>query len=378
LEDIWFQSALWIGLALAAALISLRLGIAVAMIEIVVGAVAGNLIGLEATEWVIYLAAVGAVLLTFLAGAEIDPVIFRRNMGACFAMGTLSFVVPYVGVLLFARYALGWSWPEAQIAGLAMSTTSVAVVYAVIVESGLNASVLGKIILAGCFITDVATVLVLGIVFAEYDMALVAFGVATAAALILLPRFVPRLFAAIGGRVSEIEIKFLLLTLFLLGGLAASAEVEAILPAYAVGMVLAPYMLEHHDLARRVRVIAFTMFTPFFFLKAGSLVEARVLIDAAGLFLIFLALKMALKFAGVIPPMVAAGFSRKDSMFTALLMSSGLTFGSIVSLFGLEQGIIDREQYTVLVTAVIASGLVPTVIAQIWFQPETPRGQIPG
>lgn len=372
MEDIWFQSALWIGLALLAALISIRLGIAVAMIELVIGAVAGNLIGLTAADWVIYLASVGAVLLTFLAGAEIDPVVFRRNMRTCFAMGFLSFLVPYLGVLAFAKLVLGWSWPEAQIAGLAMSTTSVAVVYAVIVESGLNATVLGKIILAGCFITDVSTVLVLGIVFAEYDAALVAFGVATAAALFLLPRTVPRLFSAIGGRVSEPEIKFLLLALFLLAGFASAAEVEAILPAYAVGMVLAPYLLDHPELAHRVRAIAFTMFTPFFFLNAGSLIDASVLVDAAGLFLAFLVLKMVLKSAGIALPMLAADFSPKEVTFTALLMSSGLAFGSIVSLFGLEHGIIDREQYTVLVTAVIASGLVPTVIAQIWFQPEAP------
>ncbi len=372
MDDIWFQSALWIGLALAAALISIRLGIAVAMIEIVIGAVAGNVIGLEATEWVIYLASVGAVMLTFLAGAEIDPVIFRRNLPTCLGMGILSFLVPYLGVLAFARYGLGWSWPEAQIAALAMSTTSVAVVYAVIVESGLNSSFLGKIILAGCFITDVATVLTLGIVFAAYDLALVAFGVATAVALILLPRFVPRLFSAVGGRVSEIEIKFLLLALFLLGGIAAAAEIEAILPAYAVGMVLAPYLLSHGDLARRFRVIAFTMFTPFFFLNAGALVEFSVLAEAFWLFAIFLGLKMILKFMGVIPPMRLSGYSVRHCVFTALVMSSGLTFGSIVALFGLEHGVITREQYSVLVAAVIASGLVPTIIAQIWFQPERP------
>ena len=372
MEDVWFQSALWIGLALLAALISMRLGIAVAMIELVVGAVAGNVIGLTAAEWVVYLAAVGAVLLTFLAGAEIDPAVFRRNLGTCFSMGFLSFVVPYAGVLAFARFVLEWSWPEAQIAGLAMSTTSVAVVYSVIVESGLNATVLGKIILAGCFITDVSTVVTLGVVFAQYDAALVAFGVATAAALFVLPRTVPGLFRIIGGRLSEPETKFLLLALFLLAGFASAADVEAILPAYAVGMVMAPYLLGHAELAHRIRSMAFTMFTPFFFLNAGALMEVRVLVDAAGLFAAFLVLKMVLKSAGVAAPMLAADFTPREVTFTALLMSSGLAFGSIVSLFGFEHGVIDRDQYTVLVAAVIASGLVPTVIAQMWFQPEAP------
>jgi len=372
MDDIWFQSALWIGLALLATLISMRLAIAVAMIELVVGAVAGNTIGLTATDWVIFLASFGAVLLTLLAGAEIDPVVFRQHRRTCLSVGLLSFVVPYAGVLVFARFALGWSWPEAQIAGLAMSTTSVAVVYAVIVETGLNASLLGKIILAACFITDVGTVITLGVIFANYSVALAAFGAMLAAAVWLLPRAVPPLFSRIGGHIGEPEIKFLLLTLAVLAGFAHAAEVEAILPAYVVGMVLAPYLLAHHALALRIRSIAFTFFTPFFFLKAGSLIDVRVLFEAAGLFSVFLGLKMAFKFMGIMPSMRAAGFGTRDCVFTSLIMSSGLAFGSIVSLFGLENGIISGEQYTVLVTAVIASGLVPTVIAQKFFQPAAP------
>jgi hypothetical protein len=59
-------------------------------------------------------------------------------------------------------------------------------------------------------------------------------------------------------------------------------------------------------------------------------------------------------------------------MYTTLMMSTGLTFGSISALFGLTNGIIDQDQYTVLVTAVIGSAVVPTLIAQKWFQPELP------
>ncbi len=51
------------------------------------------------------------------------------------------------------------------------------------------------------------------------------------------------------------------------------------------------------------------------------------------------------------------------------MMSTGLTFGTISSLYGLTNGIIDQEQYTILVTAVIGSAVIPTLIAQRWFQP---------
>jgi Kef-type K+ transport system membrane component KefB len=77
--------------------------------------------------------------------------------------------------LAYAHYLLGWSWPEAQIAAIALSTTSVAVVYAVMVETGFNRTEIGKIILAGCFVNDVGTVLALGVVFANYNVWLALF-----------------------------------------------------------------------------------------------------------------------------------------------------------------------------------------------------------
>jgi Kef-type K+ transport system membrane component KefB len=370
MDDIWFTSAIWIGLALLASLISIRVALSVALVEIVVGAVAGNLIDLSTTEWINYLAAVGAVLLTFLAGAEIDPQVIRRNLASTMAIGAVGFLAPYLGVLAYALYVLHWPWDQAQIAGIALSTTSVAVVYAVMIETGYNRTELGKIILAGCFINDVGTVLALGLVFANYDFWLALFAVATGIALWLLPKVVPWFFKRVGNRVSEPETKFILLALFALGGLAATAKSEAVLPAYLVGMVLAPFFLADRVLATRIRVMAFTLLTPFYFLKAGSLVKAETLISAAGLICVFLAVKMATKFAGIWPITHAFKFDRREGMYTTLLMSTGLTFGSISALFGYTNGIIDQDQYTVLVTAVIGSAVVPTLIAQRWFQPE--------
>jgi len=368
MEAIWFQSAIWIGLALVATLISIRIALSVALVEIVVGAIAGNLFDLSTTDWVNYLAAVGAVLLTFLAGAEIDPTVIRRNLRTTLAIGGVSFLAPYLGVFAYALYVLNWSWEQAQIAGIALSTTSVAVVYAVMVETGYNRLELGKIILAACFLTDLGTVLALGIVFANYNLWLALFAVATGAALWLLPRFVPWFFARVGNRISEPETKFILLVLFARGGLSAMAKSEAVLPAYLVGMVLAPFFLADHVLASRIRVMTFTLLTPFYFLKAGSLVKFDTVVAAAGLIGIFLALKMATKFA-IWPITRAFRFNGRAGMYTTLLMSTGLTFGSISALFGYNNGIIDQDQYTVLVAAVILSAVVPTLIAQRWFQP---------
>ena len=370
MENVWFQSALWIGLALIAALVSIRIKISVALVEIVIGALAGNSLGLITTDWINYLAGVGAILLTFLAGAEIDPEVIRKHFWSSTTIGVMGFFAPYFGVLLFTRYLCGWPWPQAQIAGISLSTTSVAVTYAVMLETGFNRTEMGKIILAACFINDIGTVLALGIIFANYNLWLVLFMVVTALAMWLLPKFVPWYFAKVGSRISEPETKFILLVLFFLGGLGNMAKSEAVLPAYLIGMVLAPFFLKERVLAQRMRVIAFTLLTPFYFLKAGSLVKFETVISAIGLIALLLGAKMVTKFIGIWPLTKGFRFEKKEGMYTTLMMCTGLTFGSISALFGLTNGIIDQDQYTILVTAVIGSAVVPTLIAQKFFQPE--------
>jgi Kef-type K+ transport system membrane component KefB len=365
----WLASAVWLGLALLASIISIRVAVSVALIEIMVGTVAGNVIGLDLTDWVNFLAGFGAILLTFLAGTEIDSRVIRKHFRSSMSIGIVGFLAPYLGVLLYAHYVVGWSWPQAQIAGISLSTTSVAVVYAVMVETGFNKTEIGKIILAACFVNDLGTVLALGVVFAHFDLWLALFGAVTAIALWLLPRFAPWFFGKVGHRVSEPETKFISLVLLGLGGLASIAGSEAVLPAYLVGMALATPFLADPELPHRMRIIAFTILTPFYFLKAGSLVDFHAVIAATGLIAIFLAIKMATKFVGILPLTKAFRFEAREGMYTTLLMSTGLTFGTISALFGLTNQIIDQRQYTILVTAVIGSAVVPTLIAQRWFQP---------
>jgi Kef-type K+ transport system membrane component KefB len=369
MENIWFQSALWMALALTAAICSLFVTISAALFEIVVGAVAGNTLGLPLTDWINYIASFGAIVLTFLAGTDIDPHVVKRNFGSSVTIGLMGFFAPYIGCLLLARYGLGWPWPQAQIAGIALSTTSVAVVYAVMIETGYNQTELGKIILAACFINDIGTVLALGLVFANYNIYLLIFAVATVIVVAALPWIVPWLFERIGGRASEPEIKFLFLVLFALGGLANLGKSEAVLPAYLIGMALAPFFMARKELQLRMRAICFAFLTPFYFLKAGSLIEAKALIEGAGLIGLFLAVKMVTKFVGILPLTRYFDFKPREGMYTTLMMSTGLTFGSISALFGFTNHIIDQTQYTILVTAVIGSAVVPTLIAQLWFQP---------
>jgi Kef-type K+ transport system membrane component KefB len=375
-NNIWFIAAFWMGLALLASLISIRLGISVALIEILVGVIVGNIhLGqyhdlLRTTEWTNFLAMLGSGVLTFLAGAEIDPQSLRANLRASMTIGILSFLLPFLAVWMFAQFVLGWPLHQAQIAGIALSTTSVAVVYAVMIEGGLGQTPMGKTILAACFITDFGTVLALGTLFANFNRWLVVFVVVTAVTLWFMPRWTQSIISKLGAtRVSEPEVKFIFFVLFFLGGLASTAKSEAVLPAYLVGLVVAGVFLRDKTLVHRMRSIAFAIFTPFYFIKAGLFVSLPALGASLGLIAILLLIKMVTKYIGVWSLTKVFYMRNREANYTTLLMATGLTFGTISALFGLQNQIIDQTQYTILVTVVILSAFVPTLIAQKFFQP---------
>jgi glutathione-regulated potassium-efflux system ancillary protein KefC len=392
MTETWMLATIWLGLALLATLLSIWLGIATALSEIVVGTVAQLVIGallgsmiLGANDpWIKFLSGTGAIILTFLAGAELDPVVFKEKWKEAVGIGLASFFAPFLGCTAVAYYVLHWPSEASWLAGVALSTTSVAVVYAVMLEFGLNTSIYGKTVLAACFITDLGTVLALGLIFAPFTMRTLIFVGVGVAVFILLPYLTPRFFKRYGGRPSELEAKYLLLFLFGMGFLASWADSEAVLPAYLIGMVLAGTVGKDHLLVRRLRTLTFGLLTPFYFIRAGSFVSVPALIAAPAVFLILLAAKSVTKLIAVYPVTIIFKSPRKEGMYTTLLMSTGLTFGSISALFGLSHGIIDTTQYSYLVATVVASAVVPTLIANAFFLPghllgeKPPAGEEPG
>jgi len=355
-------------LVLLASVASVELGVSVALIEISLGVVAGNFLGLTSPPWMDFLASFGSILLTFLAGAEVDPRVMRQKFKESLLIGGLSFAAPFVGAWLFCAWVLGWSTPAAQIAGVALSTTSLAVVYAVLVETGLTLTPLGKLIMASTFVTDFGTALALALLFIRPTWWLVPFLGVSVLVIWAMVTLQPWFFSRYGERVIEPEIKGAVAALLVLMFFADKAQSHAVLPAFVLGLALAHIFHEHPELTRRFRVVAFALLTPFFFLKGGMNVSLKLVWANLGLLVLLFAVKQVTKIAGVYP--LARRWVPIDAIFVTLLMSTGLTFGTISSLYGFNAGILDRAQFSVLVTVVVASAVVPTVIAQRWFHPE--------
>ncbi len=373
----WALAALWVGLALIATLLAIWFKISTALSEIVVGTaaqlvavaffagagLAGN------TEWIKFLAGTGAIVLTFLAGAELDPVIFKTKWREALVVGLAGFFGPFLGCTAIAHYVLHWAVMPSWLCGVALSTTSVAVVYAVMLELGFNVTEYGKSILAACFINDIGTVVALGLIFSPFTIKTLIFVAVSIVVFVALPFVTPRFFRKYGGRVSEIEAKYLLFSLFAMGGLAIWAGSEAVLPAYLIGMVLAGTVGKDHALIRRLRTLTFGLLTPFYFIRAGSFVLVPALIAAPALMLILFGAKSLTKAVAVYPAVRAHRYEGNSGAYYTLMMSTGLTFGTISALFGLNHQIITQEQYSYIVGTVIASAVIPTMIANRFFLP---------
>ena len=377
MEHVFTIAALWLGLAVLSAVVAYHLRVSIALVEICVGVIAAAVAGLlgkvdalgSNLEWLRFLAASGAVLLTFLAGAALEPDVIRKKLKEVTVVGLIGFFAPFLGCAAIARYLLGWDLQASLLCGVALSTTSMAVVYAVMLETGFNKTDFGKGILGACFINDLGTVIALGLLFAPFTYKTTIFIAVTAFVLLVLPftsRWLTRIYAH---RTAAIRTKWVIFVLFGLGALALWSGSEAVLPAYIVGMVLAEFSNGDTFWIRRLRTLTVGFLTPFYFLRAGTFVSLPALVAAPIVFLLLLGGKVISKIFGLYPVIGQFRRRRDERWYYTLMMSTGLTFGTISALYGFSHNIVTQAQYSFLVAVVIASAVVPTVIAGLAFLP---------
>jgi Kef-type K+ transport system membrane component KefB len=361
-------AAILAAVVVLASMLSVELGIAVALLELGLGVVVGNVFNLHSQEWLDFIASFASIVLTFLAGLEVEPAYFRERFAASVSIGVVSFLGPFVVASLVAYELLDWTVKASLIAGTALSTTSLAVIYAVLVEDGLNETRIGKLLMSATFVTDMGTALALSAIFIKPNVWFPLFLAVSVALAIALPKVAPWFFGRYGDRVIEPEIKLVFVCLFVLMVLADASHGHAVLPAFILGLAMSNHFAGHRQEQERLRVVAFAFLTPFFFIKGGLNVSLGAVFANLRILTLLLGAKMVPKIGLVFP--LARRHMPRHATFGTLLMSTGLTFGTISSLYGLNAGIIDRTQFSLLVTVVVSSAIVPTAIAQRWFAPD--------
>jgi Kef-type K+ transport system membrane component KefB len=358
-------------LVFTSSIISLRIGISVAIIEILLGAISGNL-GLKAEDWMLYLANFGGIILTFLAGSEIDTRLMREKFKESFLIGAFSFLTPFIGAFLYTYHAIGWSLSASLIVATALSETSIAVVYSVITETELSKTEIGKLIMASTFMTNMWVALTLSVLFVKPTLYTIIFIAVSIAVIFLATRFSHQVFdnPKLKNKVIEPEIKYIFLLLLIFIYFANLGEGHAILPAFILGLMMSKHFTETSEtrvVKNRLRTVSFAIITPIFFIVGGLKVSFLLIMSAFGLFTALFLIRQLMKFIGIY--FLAKRYIPNGNIYTTLLMSTGLTFGLIASVFGLHSGFINQVQYSVLTGVLIASAVIPTFVAQRWFMP---------
>ena len=377
METIYLVAAFWFFAAVLSTVLANRLKISIALMEIIVGSLVGfaafhlgyfDKLDLNA-DWMKFCTGTGAMLLTFLAGAELNPDIMKSKIKEVSFIGLIGFFSPFIGCSLIAYYLMGWGLEASLLCGIALSTTSMAVVYAVMLEYGFNETEFGKGILGACFVNDLGTVIALGLIFAPFTYKTIIFIAVTILLMFTLQpitNFIVRRFAY---KTAAIRAKWVLFMLLSMRVLAMWAGSEPVLPAYVFGMILAKTMEEDGHFVRRLRTLTVGFLTPLYFLRAGALVSIPALLAVPGTFLVLLVGKVITKIVGLYPVIHRFRYRKDERWYYTLLMSTGLTFGTISALYGLTHDVITKEQYSFIVGAVIASAVIPTLIANKYFLP---------
>lgn len=377
MESIYLVAAFWFFAAVLSTSLANRLKISIALMEIIVGTVIGfaafqlgyfDKLALNA-DWMKFCTGLGAMLLTFLAGAELNPDVMKSKIKEVSIIGIIGFASPFIGCFLIAYYLIGWSLPASLLCGIALSTTSMAVVYAVMLEYGFNKTDFGKGILGACFVNDLGTVIALGLIFAPFSYKTVIFIAVTILLIFILRPVTDYLIRRFAYKTAAIRAKWVIFILLSMGVLALWSGSEPVLPAYVFGMILAKTMEKDGHFVRRLRTLTVGFLTPLYFLRAGALVSIPALVSAPVIFLVLFGGKVITKILGLYPAIHRFRDDKKEKWYYTLLMSTGLTFGTISALYGLTNNIITQAQYSFIVGAVIASAVIPTIIANKFFLP---------
>jgi len=375
---IYSLAAFWFLSALISTILANRLKISNALMEIIIGAVIGFIalkigisdqLALDA-DWLKFIAGVAAIMLTFLAGSELNPDSLKSKFKEITIVGLVGFFAPFIGATLIAYFILHWGLQSSLLTGIALSTTSMAVVYAVMIEYGFNKTSFGKSILGACFVNDLGTVIGLGLIFAPFTYRTLIFIFVTVLLIFILPSITNFLIKHFAYKTAAIRTKWILFILLSMGVLAMWSGSEPVLPAYIIGMILAKTIEKDNFFVRRLRTMTIGFLTPIYFLRAGALVSLPAIFGAFLVFILLFGGKILFKIFGLFPVISRFKKHRKEKWYYTLLMSTGLTFGTISALYGLTNKIISTEQYSIIVGVVITSAVIPTLIANKFFLPE--------
>ncbi len=356
-----YSSAVVISSIAIAGVLSSRLSVSSSIVEVAIGVVLANVMAVKIEQWVDLLATLGGLLLTFLAGVEVESRILKSRLKPSMVIGILIFVVPLIGILLSLTLLTDWSLSTKLAIGLALSDTSIAIVYTILSEYGMMRTELAKTIIAVTIVTNVLTIVGLSLIEPRFNEITIILFIALALIALFMRRYFGILASSYGNRVGEIELRFMLALLLLISFISDKAGMYSIFGAFALGLLSADILKRHESLLNKMRVIVFMLLAPIFFIRAGMLISINAVLSNITMILVLLTVKTLSKSSCYI---LCRRWLSEGAAFSTLLLSTGLTVGMIVASTGRDIGLIDNEQFSVTIVSIILGAVIPLIIVR--------------
>jgi Kef-type K+ transport system membrane component KefB len=347
---------------LVAGIVGLKTRISSSVIEVLAGILLANLLNVGISPWLEFLGTFGGLILTFLAGAEVEFTLLRKRAKQSFILGTMAFAAPLIGAVSFLSITLQWS-PQASLAGgLALTTTSIAVVYAVLIEYELIKIPFAKSIIAVTFVNDILTLVGINFIQPLFDWITASFIIILLVSVLLIPRLLKAIVQRYGRKAVEMELRFILAALLGIAFFADEAKLHAVFGAFVLGLIFANSLQQHQEVLSKMKTLTFSLLAPAFFVRAGIMIALPTVFANVLAILGLLGIKLTSKFAGTYA--LCKRWIPEAPVFSTLLFSTGLTVGTITATLGRDLGFLSNIQFSIIVMAVILSAIVPTLIAK--------------
>ena len=342
-----------------AGVLSVELCISASVLELLAGVIAHNLFDVKVLNGLDLFANLGLVCLMYLAGLEIDLDSLRETIKPSMTIGFLSFITPFLFVTGFSYLILDFNMQQTFLLGVALSTTSVAVVYPLMAEAGRIGSS-GRMILSAAMVTDLFSMIFLSFIFSEFTWITIALVAGMVAFTLLFPHFGKRLFKYYKGNPVELEFKIILLIILGLTIASESAGVESAITAFLVGMITSQIVVGHKDLTEKFRFLVFGLFAPVFFFTVGLTLEFGMIMKNIGLFTILFLVCYIAKYVGTYVP--ARIYLPHKASRMGILFNSRLSFGIIAATIGYNEGLFTGDVYAPLVGVLIFAAIVSCIL----------------
>ena len=352
-------------LILLAGVVSIEIGVSTAMIEIIVGVIGSNLLGIRSESWFDFIANYGLLGIMLFAGFETNPDVLKKHAKKNLVIGFVGYFFPFTSIFITTFLILRYPLNVCILLSLGLSTTSLALVYAVIRERQAWSTPTIQIMLGSAMIMDMLSMLTLTLLISQVSYDLIIYGLSLILVLFFAIKVSPRLIKRYSGHFSELEIRFILVLLLVMLFYAERVNVSEAVLAYLVGVFLSDIVEEHDVLLEKLRGIVFGFFAPAFFFKAGLLINIKFLtLDLLYLIAVLGVLAYLSKYIGIY--LISARLiNKREGSSMGLIFNFRLSFGIAAAVIGYETGLLSIGLYTVIILIVLLTSVVSSILLKV-------------